>query len=58
MLTQIKIAFQIEYPVRKTKNIVVDSITGEIIHRAAYRITLGTKLFEKMIKSYDGSMKR
>ncbi len=58
ILIQIKRAFQIEYPVRKTKNKVVDSFTGEIIHRAAYRITLGVKLFEKMIKSYDGSMKR
>lgn len=58
ILIQIKRAFQIEYPVRKTKNRVVDGFTGEIIHRAAYRITLGVELFEKMIKSYDGSMKR
>jgi len=58
ILIQIKQAFEIEYPVRKTKKKVVNDLTGEIIHRAAYRITLGAELFEKMIRNYDGSMER
>lgn len=58
LLIQIKKAFNIEYPVRKTKDQVVDDLTGQIIHRAAHRISLGAELFEEMISSYDGSMAR
>ena len=55
---QIKQAFKIEYPIRKTKDQVVDDLTWQIIHRAAHRISLGAELFEEMISSYDGSMER
>lgn len=55
---QNKQAFIIEYPVRKTKDQVVDDLTGQIIHRAAHRISLGAELFKEMIGSYDGSMER
>ena len=58
LLIQIKQAFKIEYPVRKTKDQVVDDLTGQIIHRAAHRISLGAELFEDMIGSYNGSMER
>lgn len=37
---------------------VVDDLTGQIIHRAAHRISLGAELFEEMRGSYDGSMER
>ena len=58
LLIQIKQAFKIEYPVRKTKNQVVNDLTGQIVHRAAHRISLGADLFERMIDSYDYSMER
>ena len=58
LLIQIKQAFKIEYPVRKTKDQVVDDLTGQIMHRTAHRISLGAELFEEMISSYGGSMER
>jgi len=55
-LKSIKQTFKIEYPVRKTKDQVIDDLTGQIIHRAAHRISLSAELFEETIRSYDGSM--
>ncbi len=57
-LKQIKHFFRIAFSIRKTKKILIDEETGNVIHRAAYRITIGSGLYEKMMNSYINSMKR
>lgn len=54
----IKKKFMIKYPVRTTKEALIDELSGKIIHRAAHRLTLGADLYEKMMKIYVFSMKR
>lgn len=58
ILTDIKKKFMIKYPVRTTKEALIDELSGKIIHRAAHRLTLGANLYEKMMKNYGYSMKR
>lgn len=58
ILTDIKKKFKIKYPIRTTKEAVIDKLTGKKIHRAAHRLTLGASLYEKMMKNYAYSMKR
>ncbi|KKK92779.1 hypothetical protein LCGC14_2699530, partial [marine sediment metagenome] len=57
-LMEIKKKFKIEYPIRTTKKALIDKYSGEIIHRASHRLTLGANLYEKMMRNYPYSMKR
>lgn len=58
ILMDIKKKYMIKYPVRTTKEALIDELSGKIIHRAAHRLTLGAHLYEKMMKIYVYSMKR
>lgn len=44
ILMDIKRKFKIKYPVRTTKDAVIDELSEKIIHRAAHRLTLGADL--------------
>ena len=58
ILMDIKKKFKIKYPIRTTKEPVIDKLSGKTIHRAAHRLTLGADLYEKMMINYAYSMKR
>ncbi|MBA7696113.1 hypothetical protein ES703_104755 [subsurface metagenome] len=57
-LMQIKEIFGITNQVRKAKKEIIDETTGEMTRRALWRLALGPKVFEDMLRSYDLSMKR
>ncbi len=58
ILMDIKKKFKIKYPIRTTKEPVIDKLSGKKIHRAAHRLTLGADLYEKMMRNYANRMKR
>ena len=58
ILIDIKKKFKIKYPIRTTKEAVIDKLSGKKIHRAAHRLTLGADLYEKMMKNYAYSIER